>query len=223
MAFAADCVVTVYGEAYGGKCQGMSATYGKDLKFCAFEVKIGHSWLDVLKAEVFCKNLNIEFVHYVKISTDLKLIDAERDADSVQAIRNGIGPGKIREGVVLRPLIELIKNNGERIICKHKRDEFRETKSPRVVQDPQKQKILEQADQIVDEYVVLQRLLHVLDKIPDYSIEKTGEVIKLMINDIEIEAKGEIVMNNDARKAISKKTALMYKNYLKNKFANENT
>lgn len=28
--------VCIYGEAYGGSCQGMSATYGKDLKFIAF-------------------------------------------------------------------------------------------------------------------------------------------------------------------------------------------
>jgi hypothetical protein len=34
-----DC--TVYGEAYGGSQQGMSATYGKTLKFCGFDVKIG--------------------------------------------------------------------------------------------------------------------------------------------------------------------------------------
>src|SRR4051812_35507155 len=30
--------VTVYGEAYGGKCQHMSATYGPAMKFVAFDV-----------------------------------------------------------------------------------------------------------------------------------------------------------------------------------------
>src|SRR3990167_1592959 len=29
----------IYGEAYGGKCQGMSATYDKELRFVAFDVK----------------------------------------------------------------------------------------------------------------------------------------------------------------------------------------
>src|SRR5947208_1075885 len=33
--------VTVYGEAYGGKMQGMRETYGQDLRFVAFEVRIG--------------------------------------------------------------------------------------------------------------------------------------------------------------------------------------
>lgn len=37
----------IYGEAYGGKQQSMSATYGKDLKFIAFEVKIDDNWLSV--------------------------------------------------------------------------------------------------------------------------------------------------------------------------------
>jgi len=40
--------LTVYGEAYGGKCQGMSATYGPELKFVAFEVHADQdNWLDI--------------------------------------------------------------------------------------------------------------------------------------------------------------------------------
>src|SRR5882724_1670874 len=35
---------TVYGEAYGGKQQGMSATYGPSLKFVAFDVDIDGTW-----------------------------------------------------------------------------------------------------------------------------------------------------------------------------------
>ncbi len=34
--------VTIYGEGFGGKMQGMSDTYGKELRFVAFDVKIGH-------------------------------------------------------------------------------------------------------------------------------------------------------------------------------------
>lgn len=209
--------ITIFGEAYGGKEQGMSATYGKELKFVAFDVQIGECWLDVPKAEEICKNLGLEFVHYVKISTDLKELDAQRDADSVQAIRNGVGPGKMREGIVIRPLIELTKNNGARIICKHKRDEFRETKSPRPIIDPEKLKVLAEAEQIADEYVTLTRLQHVLQKIPDHSIEKMGIIIRAMVEDVTREAKGEIVESDAAKKAIGKKTALMYKNFLNRK------
>ena len=125
--------VTIYGEAYGGKQQGMSSTYGKDLKFIGFDVKVGDLWLDVPNAEDVCNKMNIEFVDYVKVSTDIDALNHERDKDSTQAIRNGCGVGKLREGVVLRPLIEMTLNNGSRIITKHKRDEFKETKTARVV------------------------------------------------------------------------------------------
>ena len=132
--------------------------------------------MDVPKAESIVKSLGLEFVHYVKISTDLKEIDAQRDMYSIQAIRNGIseyaGPNanvlnpKMREGIVLRPLIELTKNNGERIICKHKRAEFIETKTPRVV-DLDKQRVLESAQLIVDEWVTNNRLNNILSHLKD--------------------------------------------------------
>ena len=39
--------IVIYGEAYGGKCQGMKDTYGDKLKFVVFEVKIGSSCEDI--------------------------------------------------------------------------------------------------------------------------------------------------------------------------------
>ena len=97
----------VFGEAYGGKQQGMSGTYGKELKFIAFDVKLGGNWLAVPNAESVCAQLGIEFVHYEEVATDLDVLNALSEADSVQAVRNGVGPGHIREGVVLRTLVEL--------------------------------------------------------------------------------------------------------------------
>lgn len=149
--------VVVYGEAYGGKQQGMSATYGKDLKFVAFDVRVGERWLSVPDAHSVCDVLGFDFVHYNRVSTNIAKLDAERDHHSIQAVRNGVtlvegDPSsekgykivnpQIREGVVLRPLIEMTLNNGARIIAKHKRDEFRETATPRVIDDPAKLKVL---------------------------------------------------------------------------------
>jgi hypothetical protein len=212
-----DSEVMVYGEAYGGSQQGMSGTYGKNLKFVAFDVKIGDSWLSVPNAETICKGLGIEFVHYVEVSTDLAELDAQRDADSVQAIRNGVGEGKKREGVILRPLVELTLNNGSRVIAKHKRDEFRETASPRVVDDPAKLKVLADAEAVATEWVVIHRLEHVLQKIPNHGMEKMREIISAMVEDVLREGAGEIVDSTAVRKAISTKTATMYKSYLQAK------
>lgn len=206
--------ITVYGEAYGGKLQGMKGTYGDELRFVAFEVKIGDNWLDVPRAESIARGLGLDFVHWKQVSTDLDALDAERDADSVQAIRNGIGPGKKREGVVLRPLIELTRNNGGRIIAKYKRDDFQETKTPRSVKK-QDFEVLVAAQAIADEWVTDMRLAHVLDKFPKpWDITQTGEVIGAMIEDVERESEGEIVKSKAARAMISKKTAQMFKGLL---------
>jgi hypothetical protein len=169
----------------------MSATYGKELKFVVFEVKVGNCWLDVPKAEDVAKYLELEFVSYKLINTTMEEIDAERDRMSEQAIRNGCGNDKKREGVVLRPLIEVTKNNGDRIIAKHKNDEFKETKSPRVVGD--RLIILAEADKIADEWVTAERVRHVMDKMEgEKDISQTGKFIKLMVEDITREAKDEI-------------------------------
>jgi hypothetical protein len=203
--------VTIFGEAYGGKQQGMSHTYGKELKFIAFDVKVGDNWLDVPNAEDVTKKFNLEFVHYEKIPAQLFHIDRERDTESIQAIRNGCGKGKLREGIVLRPLIELRKNNGDRIIVKHKRDEFMETKTPREV-DPEKLKLLKDAEEISNEWVTANRLEHVLDKIGNPTdISETGKVIKAMIEDVTREAEGEIVESKLALQSIGKRTAQLFK------------
>jgi len=207
-----DCNVTIFGEAYGGKCQGMSATYGQELKFIVFDVKVDKNWLDVPNAKDVTDKLGLEFVDYSKIKTTLKSIDKERDKNSVQAIRNGCGKGKLREGIVLRPLIEVTKNNGSRIISKHKREEFAETKTKRKV-NPEQLKILENAKAIAEEWVTPMRLTHVLDKLKNPTeIEKTREVIRAMIEDITREAKGEIEESKSALQFIGKKTAQLYKN-----------
>jgi hypothetical protein len=211
-----DSNVTIYGEAYGGKQQGMSNTYGKELKFIGFEVQVGEYWLNVPNAESVCQKFNIEFVEYVKISTDLEALNFERDKPSTQAKRNGIIDDKIREGVVLKPLNEFTLNNGKRVISKHKRDEFKETKTPREV-SPEEFKVLEDAKAIAEEWVTEMRLHHVLDKLPKgINVESTKLVIDAMVEDVYREAKGEIVESKEVTRCIGGKTAIMFKKKLQN-------
>jgi hypothetical protein len=208
--------VTIYGEAYGGKQQGMSRVYGTVLRFVAFDVRIGDTWLDVPNADDVATKLGLPFVHYVKVPTELAALDAERDAPSEQARRNGVEGDQHREGVVLRPLVEVTASNGERIIAKHKRDEHRETASPRVVDDPAKLAVLQQADAIALEWVTPTRLAHVLDHLGDnVGIERMRDVLSEMQADVLREGAGEIVDSREARTAISKRTAELFKRQLK--------
>jgi hypothetical protein len=209
-----DISVVIFGEAYGGKQQGMSHTYGKELKFIGFDVKVGEHWLAVPNAEDVCNQFNIEFVAYEKIDVSLPKLMEERDKPSVQAVRNGITEPKKREGIVCRPLTEMRVNNGDRVICKYKPDEQMETKTKREV-SPEQLKVLEDAKAIAEEWVVPMRLEHVLQKFPnDVNMESVGEIIKAMVEDVNREAKGEIVGSKEANKAIGAKTVLLFKQKL---------
>jgi hypothetical protein len=212
-----DKDVTLFGEAYGGKQQGMSATYGPELKFAVFDVKIGDSWLDVPKAEAVAKSFGLEFVFYQRIPTDIASLDAARDMDSPQAIRNGVGAGKKMEGVVLRPIVELTLNNGSRVIVKHKRDEFRETSTPRFVDSPDKLKVLADAEAIAKEWVTENRWLNATShfKPEELQMENFSNLLKYLVEDVVKESTGEILDTKEVRKAISKKSAGIIQNYFK--------
>ena len=213
--------ITIYGEAYGGKMQGMSATYGPNLKFVAFDVKIGESWLNVPNAEDVTLKMGLEFVHYKKISTDIASIDAERDAPSVQSERNGIIGPKHREGVVLRPLYECFDNKMERIISKHKGEQFSETKTKREITG-EALEVLNKAEDIAVEWVTDMRLEHVLDKLsPNLEMKDIPLIMAAMYEDVIREAKGEIIESKDLRKAIGTKTAKMFKKKLEDSLYSE--
>ena len=207
----------IFGEAYGGKQQGMSATYGKELKFIAFDVKVGEHWLSVPNAESIVNEFGLEFVDYNKVSTELIALDHERDRPSVQAKRNGIEEDKLREGVVLRPLIEVRKNNGERIVCKHKGEKFQETKTKRKVTDPEKLQILTEAKEIAEEWVTPMRLSHLLGKVENPDITMMSDFIRDMIADVERESEGEVIWTKDVSRAIGRKTAETVKQYFNDK------
>ena len=205
----------------------MSQTYGNKLCFCAFDVQIGDCWLDVPVAEQIVTSLGLEFVPYKRINTDIDSLNAAKDEDSEIAIRRGMGPGKKREGVVLRPLKEMVLNNKDRVIVKHKRDEFRETVSPRVIDDPAKLKILEGAQVIAVEWTTPARLQHVGQPhlgrraAGGHSMEKMRDIILAMQEDVKREADNEIVWSEPARKAIGSRTAQLYKTFLQSSIDNQ--
>lgn len=206
----------IFGEAYGGKCQGMSDTYGKELKFIVFEVKIGKNWLSVPQAEAFAKTMELEFVHYDEVETDIDLLNNLCGADSVQAIRNGCGEGHVREGIVLRPLIEVTTNKGDRIIAKHKNEKFAERmKQPKASKGFSELEILTKAYDIANEWVTEMRLSHVLDKFPNAEMKDIPMIINAMIEDINREAKGEIEESKKVNAAIGKRTAELFKHRIK--------
>ncbi len=213
-----ECPTTFYGEAYGGKMQGMRDTYGDSLRFICFEVKVGKYCLSVPESEALAKQFGFEFVDYHIIPATLEAIDAERDRPSELAKRRGIEEDKQREGVILRPLIELRTNNNKPVIAKHKGESFRERKSIPKVLSPEELEVLSGAQAIADEWVVPERLRHVLDSLGcGLEIEKTGEVIKATVADVVEESAGLVEMTKEARKAIGAKAAKVFKKLITQK------
>lgn len=200
--FTVDEAVTIFGEAFTGKQQGMSATYGEHLRFLAFDVKVGEVWLDVPAAASLAAEVGVGFVPFERGPLRLEWLDGQRDRDSEVAL----APGKIREGVVVRPVRELVHKDGGRVIYKHKRDEFRETATPRAV-DPGRVAVIAEAGAIAEEYVTPMRLEHVLQRVPFRSAEDTGAVIFAMQEDVERESRGDVAWSKDAAKAVGKATA----------------
>jgi hypothetical protein len=199
--------ITVFGEAFGGKIQGMSHIYGPSMRFVAFEVQIGERWYNVPYAEEIVRNLGLEFVPYEKGPLEINWLNEQRDRPSLLAVV----PNAPREGIVIRQVYEDQLVNGGRHIYKHKRPECRETKSVREV-DPEYAQVLSKANEIAEEYVVAERLKHVLQKTPYNSPEDTGKVLRAMVEDIKVEAEGEIVWSKEVRLAITKRTAQLLHN-----------
>jgi len=205
--------IIVYGEAYGGKLQGMAGTYGDELDFIVFEVKIRDTWLNVPKAEKLSLSLGLPFVSYNVIMTTMNDINDELALPSYVGKLHGI-KDKPREGIVLRPLEELYDNRGNRLIVKHKNTQFMETKSPREV-SPDQPKTLEDAEEIASEWVTWTRLRNAIGKLTcPVDITATSKVIDAMQEDILREANGEIIESRQVCRAIGRETVLLYKAYL---------
>lgn len=213
-----DRPMTVYGEAYGGSQQGMSAAYGKDLRFVAFDCLGADKWLDVPSAEALVNHLGLEFVPFHFTSTDLAALDAHRDHPSEVAVRRGITAPMPREGVVLRPPFEVTLNNGERLIAKYKGAAFSETKTVRLV-DPTKALMLTEATAVAEEWVTPMRLTHVLDRVlvggATATAARTREVIEAMVEDVLREGHPEVEDTREVRAAIGRKTATLYQERVK--------
>ena len=214
--------VTIYGEAYGGSMQKMSDVYGKSLGFIVFDVLRDGRWLNVREAAAFAESLGLEFVPFYESSTDLAELNTHRDAPSEIAVRRGCGNDKQREGIVLRPLVEMQDSYGNRIIAKHKTEKFRETTTPRDASiDPSKLAVLADAQAIADEWCTAMRLEHVLDKLPGAGITDMKKVLDAMVEDVKREGGAEISWSKEADAAVRKTTAAMFKKLLQSAIEHE--
>lgn len=157
---------------------------------------------------------------YELVSSDIESLEVEKNKPSTQAIRNGMGNDKMREGIVIHPPFEVSLNNGKRLIAKFKRAEFSERKSNPSKFDPAKQAMIVDAQNVAFEFVVPNRLDHVIQRLiseredKTYSITDTKKLIDLMVEDVEREGEGEFTPSPAIRKAIGSQTVKLFKKRL---------
>lgn len=213
--------IVLYGEAYGGKMQGMRETYGDSLRFIVFDVAINDHFVSVEVARRITERFGLEFVPYERIPATIEAIEIERLKPDRLAVLRGISyyegetlvNPRVSEGIVLRPITEYIDHRGNRVICKHKNDNFQEVKSKRPL-DEKELAVLTKEQEIVDEWVTPMRLEHVLQKFTDPSTEHIPQIIEAMYEDVVREAKDEIVVSKSLRKFIGAATAKLFKRKL---------
>jgi len=122
-----DCSsACLYGEGYGAKIQKGGGNYKPDGQdFVLFDVKVGEWWLqwdDVLKV---AEALGIDVVPTVGAGSILFGVDLVSDGDFTSAWGDFMA-----EGLVMRPMVDLLDRRGKRILAKIKAKDFAERKEP---------------------------------------------------------------------------------------------
>lgn len=115
-----DSPVCLYGEGYGAKIQKGGGNYKADgVDFVLFDVMIGEWWLKWEDVQDIAGKLQINTVPLVGIGP---LYKAE---DKVERGYNSAWGDFLAEGLVCKPIIDLLSRNKERIIVKLKTKDFK--------------------------------------------------------------------------------------------------
>ena len=230
--------IKIHGEAYGSNLLKMSHTYGNTLKFIVFDIHINvnnddNFFLHVKEAENIAERLKLDFVPYVIGPNDISFIQKETEKESEQAIKIGMGSGKLREGVVVKFVIEKKLSDGSRAIAKHKNGPFWETKVPgqlgrlktsntNSLLDDKFNKYYE-VSEIAENWVTDMRAEHVFDKIlheksDDNKMITRADVKRFvddMVKDVEKESEGEINWTEEIVRVMRSKAGQIFNKHLK--------
>ena len=113
--------VCLYGEGYGARIQKGGSSYIPDgVDFILFDVKIGNTWLtDESMREIGAK-LGIRCVPVVQYGSLEDIIATVQDG-----FLSWLASGVNAEGVVCKPMLDLLTRHGERVITKIKYKDFK--------------------------------------------------------------------------------------------------
>jgi hypothetical protein len=113
--------VTLYGEGYGARIQKGGNYLGRRVGFILFDVRIGAWWLKRADCEALAQQLDVPIVPVVGCGTLHEAVDFVK-----KGFKSTIAENKDydAEGLVLKPAVDLLARNGQRIIAKIKHCDF---------------------------------------------------------------------------------------------------
>lgn len=179
--------IVIYGEAFGGKLNGMKPTYGDKLHFWAFDVqgvkedyldfpptlegqpppteKVTmpgkRMWCEQEDAQFIAEQLGLKYIPFVKTSNDITELDRLRDLPSAIAALVHPEGDKRNEGIVIKTPVD---KDGQRDEAKHKQGWASEKGVPASI-DPERQTRIEQAQAYAQEWVNDMRVQHIIDHV----------------------------------------------------------
>ena len=109
--------VCLYGEGYGGKIQ-KGSRYQQEQTFVLFDVKVGSWWMKREVVKQIAASLGIQCVPVIVRGTLHEMVHLAR-----KGIVSSWGDFPA-EGIVARPVVELVGRNGRRVITKIKCKDF---------------------------------------------------------------------------------------------------
>jgi len=114
-----DTPMTLYGEGYGAKIQKGGGNYIPDgVDFILFDVMIGGNYLERHNVEDIADKLKVETVPVIGTGTLFEAVEMTREG-----FQSTIGT-QVAEGLVMRPVVELMSRTGKRVIAKIKYKDF---------------------------------------------------------------------------------------------------
>lgn len=111
--------VVLYGEGYGARIQKGGGLYKPDgVSFALFDVKVGEWWLTWESIEDVAGKMGLNLVPVVGVVPLSRCIELVR-----KGFKSAIGTA-IAEGLVMRPLVPLLRRDSSRVIAKLKARDF---------------------------------------------------------------------------------------------------
>jgi len=119
-----DYPMTLFGEGYGAGIQ-KGGGYRPDIGFILFDVRVGDLWLRWEDVEDVGDTLGLEVVPWVDQGDLFEACQAARKG-FVSFVSQRRGLRTPAEGLVCRPMVDLLDRRGQRIITKVKHKDFQE-------------------------------------------------------------------------------------------------